>query len=255
VYARDEGARSYAVHASLAHRLAALRNGVRIPQPIAYSEAHRTLVLEPITGRCLADLDDSQLQRASQRLGIALARLHTARPPDARPSHHPGLERLQKAARLIGQVRPDVADLARDLAADLVLQWEAPNDPPTCLHGDVNFRNWIINEEYVGIVDLEAVSVGPAAADLGGLLSGFRYRHRVGRLSRVLERQSVSAFLTGYASVRALPTERGVRWHTAAALLTERALRAVTWVRPEPLQYLDVLLSDASAILMGNGDV
>jgi Ser/Thr protein kinase RdoA (MazF antagonist) len=119
----------------------------------------------------------------------------------------------------------------------------------------VNFRNWIINEESVGIVDLDSVSVGPAATDLGSLLSVLHYRHRIGRLSRVRERRSVGAFLAGYASVRALPAARALRWHTAAALLNERAFHAVTLMRPEALPNLDVLLADARAILTGDGDV
>jgi hypothetical protein len=255
VYAGDEGARSYAVHASLADSVTTACNDLRVPMPMAFSAAHRTLVLEPINGRCLADLDGPALRAVARRLGVALARLHSAPPPDTRPSLHPGLERLQHVARLLGHARPDVASLAHDLARDLAARWEASGDLPTCLHGDVNFRNWIIGEDGVGLIDLDLVSVGPAAADLGSLLSGLRYRHRIGRISRMVERQSASAVLAGYASVRALPAASAVRWYTAAALLTERALRAVTWMRSEALPHLDVLLRDARVILRGDGDV
>ncbi len=255
VYAGDEGGRSYAVHASLADSVTTACNDLRVPKPLAYSAAHRTLVLEPINGRCLADLDGPALRAVARRLGVALARLHSAPPPDTRPSLHPGLERLQHAARLLGHARPDVASLAHDVASHLASQWEASGDLPTCLHGDVNFRNWIVGDDGVALVDLDLVSVGPAAADLGSLLSELRYRHRIGRISRMVERQSASTVLAGYASVRPLPAATAVRWYTAAALLTERALRAVTWMRPEALTHLDVLLADARTILDGDGDV
>ncbi len=71
----------------------------------------------------------------------------------------------------------------------------------------------------------------------------------------MVERQSASTVLAGYASVRPLPAATAVRWYTAAALLTERALRAVTWMRLEALTHLDVLLADARTILDGDGDV
>lgn len=255
VYAGDEGARSYAIHASLADSLSVARDDLRVPKPIAYSAAHRTLVLEPIDGRCLADLKGPVLRAVSRRLGVALARLHSAPPPDARRCTHPGLERLQQAARLVGHARPDVASLAHGLAIDLTSQFEESGEAPTCLHGDVNFRNWVVGADGVGLVDLDLVSVGPAAADLGSLLSGLRYRHRIGRISRMVERQSASAVLAGYASVRALPAARAVRWYTAAALLSERALRAVTWMRGDALPHLEALLRDARVILGGDGDV
>jgi hypothetical protein len=36
-----------------------------------------------------------------------------------------------------------------------------------------------------------------------------------------------SAFLSGYRAVRALPPDLSLRWHTAAALVAERGVRAV----------------------------
>ena len=152
-----------------------------------------------------------------------------------------------------GQTRNRLA--AIDATSGLVSTWNPPDDPPVCLHGDVNFRNWVINDECIGLVDLDSLCVGPAAADLGSMLAGLRYHHRIGRFSGALEWQSAAALLAGYASVRRLPAARALRWHAAAALLTERALHAVTWMRPEALPYLDVLLADARAILGGDGDV
>jgi hypothetical protein len=42
---------------------------------------------------------------------------------------------------------------------------------------------------------------------------------------------------------------RSIHWHTAAALLAERALRAVNRVRPEGLARLRELLAVASDVL------
>jgi len=47
--------------------------------------------------------------------------------------------------------------------------------------------------------------------------------------------------------------ETGLSWHTAAALLAERALRAVNRIRPEGLCCLCELLSEARVILHRGG--
>lgn len=254
VYAGDDGARGYAVHRALARSLRGDQPELRIPGAIVYSAELHTLVVEPIEGRCLAELDGLQLTAAARRVGVALAGLHTAPPPDARRFSRLDVDVLHEAARLVGLVRPDVRALAEGLARDLASRWEEPAGPPTCLHGDVNFRNWIVGDRGVGLVDLDSVSAGPSAADLGSLLSSLRYRHRVGRFPRAVERRLAAAVLAGYASVRDLPSPRLLRWHTAAALLTERVLRAVTRLRPEALPYLDVILTDARQALEGIDD-
>ena len=57
------------------------------------------------------------------------------------------------------------------------------------------------------------------------------------------------ALLDGYAAVRDLPARDELDWHVAAALLTERALRAVNRIRPDGLVHLGAVLADARAVL------
>ena len=59
------------------------------------------------------------------------------------------------------------------------------------------------------------------------------------------------AFLVSYATTRRLPTGNSLRWHAAAALLAERALRAVNRVRPEGLRRLREILIEAEGLLEG----
>lgn len=122
---------------------------------------------------------------------------------------------------------------------------------PVCLHGDVNFKNWMATAAGVALIDLDAISTGPAAADLGGILSGFHYRRVIGRYTRVLAQRLETAFLSGYALVARVPDAAELRWHTAAALLAPRVFRAVTRLRGEALPHLQALLSEAHAQLRG----
>jgi Ser/Thr protein kinase RdoA (MazF antagonist) len=104
------------------------------------------------------------------------------------------------------------------------------------------------------LIDLDQAAAGPAAADLGGMLAGLRYCRRVGLCSRAAERALAGAFLAGYAAVRPLPPPAELRWHAAAALLAERALRAVNRVRAEGLLHLGEILDDARTLLIGDAD-
>ncbi len=51
--------------------------------------------------------------------------------------------------------------------------------------------------------------------------------------------------LAGYAELAPLPPADSLRWHEAAALLVERALRAVQRVREPELEALGAILGAA----------
>jgi Ser/Thr protein kinase RdoA (MazF antagonist) len=131
----------------------------------------------------------------------------------------------------------------------LVACCEPPAGPAVCLHGDLHPKNGIVTQDGVALIDLDQSAAGPAAADVGSLLAGLRYGRRIGLLSGSAERRLSAAFLAGYASTRPLPPMASLRWSMAAALLAERALRAVNRVRPEGLVHLDGLLADAHKAL------
>jgi hypothetical protein len=249
VYSGDDGARSLLIHRDLLDGLPADDPDLLLPAALAYSAEHRMLIVEPVPGGQFAALGPAQMRTGFRRLGAALGRLHSLP-----ASHLPRFSRLDpprlaQAARLIGRVRPDVAQAAERVADLLAESWQPPSDAPVPLHGDVNSRNWLLHENRVALIDLDQVSLGAAAADLGGALAGLRYRRGVGLLSAESEGTLRRALLRGYASTRRLPSPAGLRWHAAAALLVERALRAVTRFRQEGLLHLDRLVAEAEAML------
>lgn len=229
---------------------------LRLPRAIAYSDHHRTLVLEPVPGRRLADADEAQPARDFARLGAAVATLHEIAPPQATPAFtHFDEDRLHKAARLLGQVRPDVARQAGELAELLTSAKQAGAGDPVCLHGDIHSKNAILADDRVTLIDVEDLAVGPAAADIGSFLAGLQYLRRGNRIAISENDTLAEAFLAGYAAVRPLPGRASLGWHTAAALFIERAFHAVTRVRPNGLQHLGELLRDAGQLVTEACDV
>jgi aminoglycoside phosphotransferase len=241
-YAGEEGERTARVHETLANELGTGDPELRVPQVLAHSPRHRTLIVEAMAGRPLAQSEDYR------RLGRALARLHDLPSVDGARFQRADPDRLAEAARLIGLVRGDVAEKAQDLAGETSSLLDAQAEA-CCLHGDVNSGNALLENGRVVLIDLDQVAVGPAAAELGSVLAALRYAGIVGDLRAELIPQLCAALLAGYSERRAVPTAGTLEAYTAAALLGERCLRAVTRVRPEGLRRLPDLLDHAREVL------
>jgi hypothetical protein len=250
-YAGDEGGRVYELYRELRAALGE-RVAVVLPRPIAYSAADRVLLIAPLDGPRVADLASARRDAGFRRLGAALAWLHgIAVVPTLPVSSRLSAIAVARAASIVGRVRPDVADVASRLADDLVGS-AAACGPAVVLHGDVHPKNAVWRRDGLGLVDLDQAAAGPAATDLGSLLAALRFGRHTGDLSAAEERALGSAVLAGYAGVRTLPDDASLRWHMAAALFAERALRSLNRMREAGLRRLPEVLADARA-LAGRG--
>ncbi len=224
-----------------------------VVKPLEYSESHNLLLLDAVQGRRISDLKNKDLIHGFAGLAQALAALHSAQIPVQLPRfrrHDP--HRLRNCARILGIARPDVAAIAREVDRELCST--IPREEPlVCLHGDVHPKNGIASGGLVTLIDLDQSGFGPAAADLGSLLALLHYNWRIGLITRSRERELANTFLDAYAGILQLPSQRYLSWHTAAALLSERALRSVNRVRPEGLNHLPQILADAREILLTGG--
>jgi aminoglycoside phosphotransferase len=243
---------SHRAHSAIFELLGAGASALRTPDVLACSDEARMLVVEAMEGRRIDALRGPELLAAMHRFGAALATLHSLPVPDGLPRFtRLDAERQAPAADLIGRARPDVAAAAAQLADDLRAAAPAPGEA-VVLHGDVHLKNGVCQGRRVALIDLDQAGLGPAAADLGSALAGLRYHHLVG--DEVARGERVQqALLDGYAEARDLPDPETLRWHVAAALLSERALRAVNRIRPEGLALLGEVLSDARSVLAAEG--
>jgi hypothetical protein len=249
-----EAAHAHRVHTLFSERLGSLNPGLRLPAVLGYAAAERMLVVEALPGRHVDTIRGSDRLGAMRSFGTALAVFHDlAGSDDALPA----FERLQPArqraaADIIAAARPDVAATAHRLAAGLADRPPVAGAPPVGLHGDVHLKNALIAEERVSLIDLDDAGLGPAAADIGSAIAMLRYQALLtGDTRRV--RVFQQALLDGYRTRRRPPAMEELRWHIAAALLSERALRAVTRVRLDGLALLPAVLDDALGVLDEGG--
>jgi phosphotransferase family enzyme len=227
VLAGDTAARAAAAHRALHGR------GVRCPALLETWPSLNAIALEPLVGAS-PDGDGGSWHA----FGRELARLHSGAPLDERRTRRFEAAGLDRAAATIGTACPAAAEPALALAE--ALRASAPGALPTvCLHGDPHPKNALVDDAGAQLVDLDDIAAGPAAADLGSALAGLRFDEVLGRRNRTC----AAALLAGYGERATLPSAHEVRWHTAAALLAERAVRSITRVREPGIERLDAVLA------------
>jgi len=238
IYAGNEGRQIFETYRAVTGKL-------QIPRAIAYSETHHLLLLEPVDGVPLSTVAESE--SAFFRLGKVLNGLHRLDPPSWLPRatrHLP--EALASASATLSEARSDAADLVHRLSNKLIAQYT--HGKPVFLHGDVHPKNIFLNEETLFLLDLDQAATGAGTADIGSVIAGLYCDactgSRTWREASVLKR----ALLDGYGAQH---DSHELRWHIAAALLQERALRSVTRIRTATLQKLPEILRTAETVLNG----
>jgi Ser/Thr protein kinase RdoA (MazF antagonist) len=234
---------------------AALERGryARSPRGIGIAADRHLLALEAMPGAHWNARADGDLLATMRRIGQAIAAVHAIPTPGGsswidslRRFPRLAAPRVLRSADLVATARPDVGALITSIARELCQT--PPVDPDVVLHGDCHPKNALVDGISIALVDLDQAGIGAAAADIGSLLARLRHDCLQAGDERSFRGQA-SAFLDGYGSVCPLPSEESIRWHTAAALVAERAMRAVNRVQPEALRCLDALVVAAESTL------
>ena len=235
------------LYAALHEALAATGIPLRVPRALAFSEDHDTIVLDRVAGRRLAFTPGDM-----RGMGRALAHLHGL------PLHGlPAYDRCtaascRAAADLVIGAVPQVAGLIETLARELDRRG-CPAAASGCLHGDVHPKNALADDSAVGLIDVEEMAWGARAADLGSLLARLCSARALELETAERVHRAAMALLDGYASIAPLPGMPELRWYLAAAMLVERAQRAVTRLNALALAHLDRLVAEGLRLLDAEG--
>ena len=176
------------------------------------------------------------------RLGAAIAHFH--RTPGeglAGPFGRLQLPRVVHGAELVAGARPELA-AALQLVAGRLADGPPSGDAMVLLHGDCHPKNSLVDGGRLALIDLDQAGIGSAACDLSSLLARLHHGAILGETDAVEADRLGAAFLDGYAAVRPLPDAASLRWHYVAALVAERAIRAVNRVNLRSLEHLGALV-------------
>lgn len=237
------------LYAALVAGLAERGAAVGVPRALGCDLASGVIALAPMAGVSWNALDAASLPGVAPAIGAGLAAVHTLPRLGRRAFERTAPDKVVRSLEVLAQARPDVADDARELARRLTANRPAPS-APTFLHGDLHPKNVLVDGERVNLIDFDSAAWGSPADDLGSLLARLHHGGLVGETAGATTAAVTDAFLAGYADAggRAVPVDE-LRWHTAAALVAERALRAVTRLHPAGLAALPATLAAASTAL------
>lgn len=170
---------------------------VRIPKPLAYVPDRQLLLMEDVHGSALAALEGSEIERAIETAGMALAKLHRCSlkvPGRYTPRDEVAL--LADWVTVISQVHPGMKTALEKAfaevrnALDRCLRFE-----PTLVHRDFYEKQVLVGGLQTTLIDFDTLCLSDPAIDLGNFLAHLRLAglQRLGNVKRLEE-----AFLAAY---------------------------------------------------------
>lgn len=263
-YYDDRGASTFRMMRELHNAVRAERCALVVPRPLVYQPRTRTLWQEAVDGVGIFETPRSAAEqaRALDDAARALAALH-----DANIVCAPEIATAELAARL-----PALPALLRRLELDSSAPAEAivrrlvagaqrlqPQQAVT-LHGDLHAKNILVPgvesgcdvPAAVALIDLDTLSRGPASHDLGSWIASQLYRDLLAGADLRATLDRGREFVEAYRRHAVTPVvDDDVRWHTAAALLNERAWRTLTRLKPGRLAHVARIVELAGELAPG----
>jgi Ser/Thr protein kinase RdoA (MazF antagonist) len=214
---------------------------LRLPRAVGYLPERHLALFTVAPGRPLNQLDRAAVPEAMAALGAALSVLHSQHTEGFAPFTRLDPDRVVDAGRLVAAARPDLGALAGDVVAALLASPPPPR-AAVLLHGDLHPKNVLVHEAGVSLVDLDQAGTGPAAAELGGTLARLWCPRPGDPIADETAAEAGEALLSAYDR---RPAHRDLLWHAAAALLVERAVRAICRVDLAGIADLERVLATA----------
>jgi hypothetical protein len=240
VQGTDDGRRSVAT-------LRAVRREVpedgplRLPDVVAHLPERHLALYSPAPGRPLHQLDRSDVPEAMAALGAALSVLHAQPTAGFAAFTRLDPEEVAAAGGLVGAARPDLGP-DTDALVRTLLRTAPPPAPRVLLHGDLHPKNVLVHDRGVSLVDLDQAGAGPAAAELGGTLARLWCPRPGDGIDADTAEAAADALLSSYDRT---PSRNDLLWYAAAALLVERAARAIGRVDVAAINDLERVLETA----------
>lgn len=191
-----------------------------------------------------------------QRVGAATAQLHRSGVGgDARLTLPALCDSIERGRDLVCGAHPAMARVTDSVAMRLLVgAVNIDAEPTATLHGDLHSHNVLVGDDRLYFIDLDRIGLGPALAELGSLIAERIASDCV--LGRPADLSVIHALVSGYQQHGGMPLSCDqLDWHVAAALLRERAARAVTSLKPGRFESLPALIRTADNILRGKLDL
>lgn len=226
-----------------------------------YSDRHNVMGFEWLPGRLLSetilapDIPEQEKASAVEQTGAVLGELHSCVTNAlTRQRRADEIGRLHAQAGTIRHLCPTLGDRAEQLCREIVSSLDSISEETTLLHGDFYDKQVLFSDGNPVILDLDEARLGHPAIDLGLFIAHLE-RHRLNH--RLAPREAgvlADAFVRGYQTVRAAPTDAEIGLYTGMGLLHLVAepfrYRDPNWRErmQEQLAHVDTILEENPAL-------
>ncbi len=253
---QKSGENAYAVMHELWETDARKSGEFRMAQPAWYDPTHNIFWQFAVSGTTLLqyDMENSHFAELLGKTGETIATLHTLPVTEAEYIKlEDRVSRLKHFNLTLSHVKPHVIQLLQNIITLLIDQVEGLGDQPeTTLHGDLHFKNFIVDGTSVAMIDLDEVGRGSPFHDVGSCVSFLLYQGLEAGLSESRIEELVKVFVQGYRKcvIWEVP-EPVLRWYVVAALIDERVSRCLKKAKPGTVGQVERLLKLAYRLVSG----
>lgn len=225
--------------------------GLRVPRMLAHDKECNVVTMDEVPGIPLTELLPVAGPRDLHRVGVALARLHSAPlEPDIVWTVESEVEVLRSAANELAEALPESAPALLSLCGRLALIRPAPS-AQVPIHANLFGDQILVGNAAIGIVDWDDLALGDPLFDTGRLAAHLIYMALCGSIPAQTATAHIEALLEGYAQVRGTPDPQTLRWHAAVALLLRAKISALRPLASEWGARVDDSIEAAQHVLEG----
>lgn len=191
------------------------RGSLRLARRLGRSDHHRMIAFEWLPGETPGTMAGAETNH--ERIGAALGEFHQQHLKHGRQRDRvTEIETLQAVAEGLEFLRPDLAPLLRTVVANIAERLITFPFARGLIHGDFHPDQVLLGDGTVAILDLDHVTHGDPAVDLGNFLAHLEY-HSPDKPIRIAAIRD--GLLSGYESEAARVPSDQIALQTAASLI------------------------------------
>lgn len=250
-YCPEDGDAAWRTMQLLWQSEACRQGGMLMPQPLAWQPEINTLWQQGLMGRELDayEFGSEEMHRLLEKAGAAVAALHSivlSELPQCDAANP--LSKLKAAEKVLACAFPSCQQKLDSLVNCLTAKAGMIGQRPSVtLHGDLHLKNFFVAGGQVALLDWDSICQGDPLQDIGSFIASLHYRGLLEDASIHSPERFIRPFVDGYrAAADGEFSAAALDWHTAAALVYERAYRHFTRLKAEPPHLVEDLIELAS---------
>lgn len=252
-YYNEEGREAHRMMAQLWDAEIRRTEQFRMAEPLGYDPETKSLWQIGLPGCTLLDqeMTDPRFSALLEGAAASVSALHRSGLSCSRSVDlKDWVVKLEEMRRVLPTAWPSCREMLAPLVDRLVLQSkQLKTHPAVTLHGDLHFKNFLVDDEKVSLIDLDNLCHGAPLQDIGSFLAGLFYRGILTQAPIERIEKIGGLFVRHYEKRVPWSVSRSeLGWHMAAALINERAFRCLTRLKPGRREILDRLIRLADRI-------